>query len=92
MLKIGLLWYIIKKTEKSNSRLFWGIIISAVGLAIAGYGQYLLSYVYNTPQNPSTTPFYVGISALLLIFLGMVLFMQGIINRKKQNPQFEVKK
>ena len=82
-MKIGLFWYILKKIEKSNSRLFWGTIFFAISLAIAGYGQYLTSYVYNTPENPSTTPFYVGIFALLLGFLAMVLILQGIVNRKK---------
>jgi hypothetical protein len=83
-MKIGLLWYVIKKIEKSHIHLFWGVISFAIGLAITGYAQYLTSYVYNTPENPSTTPFYVGIIALLLFFLAMVLILQGIVNRKKQ--------
>ena len=85
-LKIGLFWYIIKKIEKSHTHLFWGIIFFAIGLAIAGYAQYLTSYVYNTPEKPSTTPFYVGIFALLLVFLAMVLVLQGIVGRKTQPP------
>jgi len=85
-LKIGLFWFIIKKIEKSHTRLFWGVIFFAIGLAIAGYAQYLTSYVYNTSENPSTTPFYVGIFALLLVFLAMVLVLQGIVNRRKQTP------
>ena len=85
-LKIGLLWYILKKVEKSNSFLFWGSILFAIGLAIAGYGLYLTSYIYKPYENPSTITFYLGLSALLLVFLGMVLAMQGMINRKKQTP------
>lgn len=85
-MKIGLLWYIIKKIEKSHVHLFWGIISFAIGLAILGYAEYLTSYVYTSPENPSTIPFYVGIISLLLVFLAMVLILQGVVNRKKQTP------
>ncbi len=80
----------MKKMEKSNRHLFWGIITLVTGLAIAAYGQYLLSYVFNAPENPSAIPFYVGIIALLLSFAGMVLLLQGIIGRRKQNPQTNI--
>ncbi len=85
-LKIGLLWYILKKVEKSNRFLFWGYSLFSIGLTTAGYGLYLTSYVYKPYENPSTIPFYVGISALLLVLLGTVLVMQGKINRMKQTP------
>ena len=85
-MKIGFFWYLIKKIGKSYTRLFWGEIFYAIGLALTGYAQYLTSYIYNTPENPSTTPFYVAVFALLLVFLAMVLVLQGIVNRSKQTP------
>ena len=74
-MKIGLLWYVIKKTEKAHTNLFWGVILFAISIAITGYAPYLASYA-----------FYAGIIALLLVFLAIVLILQGIVNRGKQNP------
>jgi hypothetical protein len=76
---IALLWYVIKKMEKTHATLFWGIISSAIGLVIAGYGQYLTIFVYNAPENPSTAPFYFGITAIILLFTGMAMVIDGWI-------------
>ncbi len=82
-LKIGFFWFLLKRIKKSVPYLFWGAIIFAISLTIAGCSEYLTFSVYNTSENSSLIPWYLGIIALLLSLLALILVVQGVVNLKK---------
>ena len=76
---LGLVWYILKDTNKPLSRLLWGTISFSISVAIATYSVFLSVYVYNLPEITSTIPFYVFLIAVPFFFVGFVLMSQGWI-------------
>lgn len=53
-----------------------GIFVCGVAAAVMVSTYFLELYVYISPENPSTIPFYLGILALLLYLFGLGLYME----------------
>ncbi len=58
-------------TENMNPYLrLGGTVTCVIAIAVLVYSTYLLDFVYTAPENPSTTPFYLGLVGIFGLILG----------------------